>query len=164
MLGVKFLPDTKTKEDKTSQRKTKFPCVNHNLPLFGFSSGRTDNSRNILSENYLADQLRILGRVWSVETGCNKVRIRWLDIKNTFNYHHHQPSKRTIGVRARNPPPTTTNSIICQIKGLFLEPSFSLKLCYVLTAFIPLCTNVLKFYLLHVSCDPKFFFPWICNV
>lgn len=63
----------------------------------------TDNSRNILSENYLADWLRNLGRVGSAETGHNKVGICWLNIKNTFNYHHHQPSKRTLRPEPETP-------------------------------------------------------------
>lgn len=65
---------------------------------------------------YFIWQIRNLGRVWSAETGRNKVRIRWLDIESAFNYHHHQPSKRTISIRARTPP-----TIFSQFKGLFLE-------------------------------------------
>lgn len=59
-------------------------------------------------------EIYFLKIIWPISSGilagfsqqrpdCNKVRICWLDIKNRFNYHHHQPSERTIRPQARNP-------------------------------------------------------------
>lgn len=76
----------------------------------------TDKYRNILSDKYLADQqIRNLGRVWSAETGCNKVRICWLDTQtctcaHTDTHKIHLFTIITISIGARIPPPSSASS------------------------------------------------------
>lgn len=87
-------------------KNTKLSCVIHGGYLWTWGSLWMDNSINILPESYLAEQrIRNLGRVWSAETGRNKIGVCWLDIKkNTFNYHHHQASLRTVDRQSQNSP------------------------------------------------------------
>lgn len=149
-MGVKFLSDTKTNEDKAKllflkeiKHKQNFPWTNLNPYLR--TSLWTAAAIYFLKMIW---QIRNLGRVWSAETGCNQTKICWLHIKThliTIIVSHPKGSSR---VRSRIP-----RTIICRFKGLFLGGLTPPWRCWVLMppphthpSFLPLTAHTYPSY------------------